>query len=282
MKKILFPTDFSEAANKAFIFALHLADKAGATITTLHIYPKPEIKSGALPRTLDDFYNSYDLEEFQQYRKAIPALRTIQIDSGFAHVKLNHALKPGKVVDTILQSAKEEKADLIVMGTTGASGLKKLFLGSVAGAILESSPCPVLAVPEKTNFDGQIDQVAFTVSYQDEEKKALGQIVEILAPFQANIHCINVDLAHADFHTHAMDKFKAELEVSGENIHFHVIEGNSIEGAIVDFLKEKQIDILAMIAHKRSFLDALFNYSRAKMMSYHSDTPILSIPAHTI
>jgi nucleotide-binding universal stress UspA family protein len=283
MKKILFPTDFSEAANKAFIYALHLAAKTGAAITTLHAYPEPpQNMPGHLPRTLEEFYENYALEELHDYKKSIPVLQDIQAQHGFDHVSVNHALRPGKAVDAIRQAAKEEQADLIVMGTTGATGLKKLFLGSVAGAVLESAPCPVLAVPEKNGFDGQLDQIAFTISYQEEEQKALHQVIAISAPFEAHIHCINVDLAHTDFHTHAMDKFKAPLEGIYPHLHFHVLEGNSIEGAIVNFLKEQRIDILAMIAHKRSFLEELFSYSRAKMMSYHSDTPILAIPAHTI
>ena len=51
---------------------------------------------------------------------------------------------------------------------------------------------------------------------------------------------------------------------------------------ITKFLQENDIDILAMVTHKRSFLEELFNYSQTKMMSYHADTPILSIQAHTL
>lgn len=281
MKKILFPTDLSEASTKAFIYALHLADKSGAVITTLHVYRRPEVKAAGLPRTLEEFYATYDLEEFQNYKDSIPALRDIQKSSGFSHVKVNHVLKSGKPVDTILKVAGEEEADMIVMGTTGATGLKKIFLGSVAGQVLEQAACPVLAVPEKAIFDGVIDRIAFTTSYKEEEKKALRKAIDILEPFHPEVHCINVDLAHTDFHTHAMDKFKQDFKEE-ERLRFHVLDGNDIREMITSFLQENDIDILAMATHKRSFLDELFNYSKTKMMSYHADTPILSIPAHTL
>ncbi len=281
MKNILFPTDLSAAAEKAFIYALHLADRLGATLTTLHVYLKPEVR-GLLPHTLSEFYTSYDLDEFKNYKDAIPPLRDIQEANGFSHVKVVHLLKPGsRIVPAILQAAKEESADMIVMGTTGARGLREIFLGSVAGEVLENADCPVLAIPEKADFDGQIDQLAFTTTYKEEEKKALEKVMAIMRPFHPSIHCINVDLAHTEPIAHRMDQFKASFEQE-EAIRFYVLEGNDIREEITGFLKEYKIDVLAMVTHKRSFLEELFSYSRTKMMSYHARTPVLSIPAHIL
>lgn len=281
MKNILFPTDLSPAAEKAFIYALHLADKLDAMLTTLHIYAKPEVK-GVLPHTLGEFYDSYDLEEFKNYKDAIPPLRDLQEAHSFSHVKVAHLLKPGsKVVPAILQAAKEENADMIIMGTTGASGLKEIFLGSIAGEVLENADCPVLAIPEKADFDGQIDNLAFTTTYKEEEEKALRKVMKIMASFEPSVHCINVDLAHTEPITHRMDKFRAAFKEE-ENIQFYVLEGNDIKKVIFDFLPKHNIDVLAMVTHKRNFLEELFNYSRTKMMSYHARTPILSIPAHIL
>ena len=281
MKNILFPTDFSDAAEKAFIYALHLADKVGATITLLHVYIKPEVK-GMLPHTLSEFYASYDLDEFQNYKDSIPPLREIQQANGFSHVNVVHLLKPGsKIVPNIIQTAKEEAADMIIMGTTGAHGLKGIFLGSIAGEVLENAECPVMAIPEKAVFDGEIDHLAFTTTFKEEEKKALEKVIGLLSSFHPEIHCINVDLAHTESITHRMDAFKASFQDKG-NLFFHVLEDNDMKKAITDFLEEKQIDVLAMVTHKRNFLQELFSYSRTKMMSYHARTPVLSIPAHIL
>lgn len=281
MKNILFPTDLSPAAEKAFIYALHLAEKIDARITTLHVYRKPEVK-GMLPRTLSDFYESYDLDEFENYKDALPPLREIQEANDFAHVKVAHLLKPGsKIVPSILEVAKEEAADLIVMGTTGASGLREIFLGSIAGEVLENAHCPVIAIPISAEFDGQIDQLAFTTTYKEEEKKALEKVISIVDVFRPQIHCINVDLSHTESLTHKMDQFKLGIENRG-NIHFHVLEGNDVKEVITGFLEKNKIDVLAMVTHKRGFLEELFTYSRTKMMSYHAQTPILSIPAHIL
>ncbi|MCG8327248.1 MAG: universal stress protein [Chitinophagales bacterium] len=282
MKKILFPTDLSEAANKAFIYALHFADKLNASLIALHVYYKPEVKAASLPRTLEEFYKTFDLEEFENYKDAIPALRDIQDANGFNHLNISHTLVGGdRIVDAILDSAKKEEADIIVMGTTGARGLKEIFLGSVAGEVLENAECLVLAVPENATFDGVIDNIGMTTTYHEEEKEALKKVLNITAPFEPTIHCVNVDLAHIEPFTKRMDAFSAEF-ANVANINFDAIDGNNIQEVLAGFMEGRKVDMLAMVTHKRNFLQELFNYSRTKQMSYHSKTPILSIPAHIL
>ncbi len=283
MKKILFPTDLSKAAEQAFIYALHLADKLNADLYTLHVYRKPEVRAGGLPHTLAEFYDSYDLDEFKNFRDSIPVLRKIQEEEGFNHLNVQHQLEPGRTVETILEIGKKEKVDMIVMGTTGARGLKEIFLGSVAGEVLENADCPVLAIPEEADFDGEIDDIAFSISFSNDEITAFRKLQEIIAPFKANIHCLNVDLAHTEDLTHRMEQFRDRLEEVGlTNAKFEVLGGTDIREALTDYMEEHRVDILAMVTHKRNFFEELFRYSRAKEMSYHSNTPILSIPAHIL
>ncbi|RME93160.1 MAG: universal stress protein, partial [Bacteroidetes bacterium] len=174
MATILFPTDFSEAANRAFIYALKLADKMDARIVTLHAFDRPDISSlPHVPRALEEFHRNLDLEEFENYRSVVPALRKIQEDEGLTQVPVVHTIIEGDTKEVILKQAEVEEADLIVMGTTGARGLKKVLLGSVAGEILENAPCPVLAVPREAVFDGEINTIAFTTSFAQEEIRGL-------------------------------------------------------------------------------------------------------------
>jgi len=283
MRKILFPTDLSKAAERAFIYALHLADKLDAKLFTLHVYRKPEVRAGGLPHTLAEFYESYDLDEFQNFKDSIPVLRNIQESKGFSHLDVQHQLEPGRTVETILEIAKKEQVDMIVMGTTGARGLKEIFMGSVAGEILENADCPVLAIPEEAEFDGIIDDIAFTVSFQEEELLGYEKLLDIIAPFKARIHCLNVDLSHTENITHRMEEFQKKLDARGEeDTEFVVLDGTDVRKVITDYMQENRVDVLAMVTHKRNFFEELFRYSRAKEMSYHSNMPILSIPSHIL
>lgn len=277
MKTILFPTDFSAAAARAYIYALHLARKLNASIITLHAFEKPDVSGLAhIPKTLEDFYNTIDLYEFENYKTAIPQLAKIQEEHGFGDVDVNHTIHEGPTKEVIIQRAKAEDAALIVMGTTGARGLKEIILGSVTGEVMENASCPVLAVPEQAVFDGVIDNIGFTVSFKEEEVSGLRKVEEIFRNFEPEIHCVNVDLAHTNDITGRMDTFAEQFE-DREKFFFHTIDGTAINPLLTQFLENKKIDILAMVTHKRSFFEELFHYSRTKAMSYHSNTPILSL-----
>ncbi len=283
MKSILFPTDFSEAANKAFIFALHLAKKWQASITTYHVYRPIDLATTTrLPVRVRRVYETIELQEFEDYRDSIPPLRKIAEEAGFGNVELHHMMEEREnVIPGIIERSKTEEPDLIVMGTTGASGFKEIFLGSVAGEVLERAHCPVLAVPEKNEFDGKIDQLVFTTNFEDEERSALDRLIEFAQPFDAEIHVVNIDTGHTDFYHHRMDKFKADYQ-DKKKLRFHVLDGVDIYEELTDYLEEHPVDFLAMVTHKRNFIQGLFNYSKTKKLSYHSDTPVLSFPAEIL
>ena len=276
MKKILFPTDFSATANKAFIYALNIADRLDATITTLHVYQRPIVAQNYPGIDTNEVFKDFDLAEFANYRDALPTLKTMAEQQGFSHLNIQHALVEGPhIVSTILNTVEAEAADLIIMGTTGASGLKEIFLGSIAGEVLENATCPVLAVPEDAVFDGNIDKIAFTTTFNDDEKPVLRRVIDFANIFGASVHCINVDLAHTDTYVHRMDQLSTDY-AQDANVTFKVLDGTNIQKVIGDFLDEERIDILAMVTHKRTFIQELFHYSKTKMMAYHSDTPVFS------
>lgn len=281
MKSILFPTDFSETAKKAFIYALHIAGKWKARITTLHVYKRPDIRASHMPKTMQEYHETLDLHELARFKKAVVPLKEIAEKHGFSHLEIQHVLEEGETVNTILKVAEQHQADMIVMGTTGARGLKNIFLGSIAGEILEHACCPVLVVPEKAVLDGKIDKLAFTTIFEDEEKKALQWLIEFGRLFDFEIHCINVNIDNSSAYAQGMEELKREFNNYGK-LQFHLLEGVDILNEITNFLEENQVDIVAMVNHKRTFLQAFFDYSKTKRMSRRARTPVLSFQSHSL
>ena len=283
MKKILFPTDFSETANNAFIYALHFASQMKASILTLHTYELPDIGTAVgytLPNTLQAFYESIDINELENFKEALPSLRKIADDNGFDQIEMKHALVSGIAKSTILEVANDENIDLIVMGTDGARGFKEIFVGTRAAEIMENANCPVLAVPSKATFDGKLDNFAVTTEYKEEEIHGIQKLLSIANLLDAHVTCLNVDLSH----THEyLDKMKNIKSVIGDkNISYKVLDGIRLEQTILRYLTDNKIDILAMVTHKRNFIEELFQNSFTKQLAYHSTVPILSIQAHTL
>ena len=283
MPRILFPTDFSDAANNAFIYALRVADTLNADLLAVHVYHVPVIKKASLPHTLLEFYEHIESEEFKDFQDNLPILHEIADSDNRSHVPLRSVLvKSEDAVRAIVRTAESENADMIIMGTKGATGLREIFIGSVAGEVMENANIPVLAVPEGARFDGKIDSIAVTTDFQEEEVAAIRQVVDFASKFEASVSCVNVDLAHTESFLNRTQAFEEKLDINYPGFEISILEGTSIRAAVSSFMEEKDIDILAMVTHRRNFFQELFRFSRAKEMAYHLNTPILSIQSHTL
>ena len=284
MKKILFPTDFSEPANNAFIYALQLADKLKASITTIHVFSHPEIhieRGGIHPEALEHIYESMDMEEFENYKDSIPALRNIAEQEKLSHVELYHVMQDGPVIPKVLKLAKEGDFDMIVMGTKGAGWVKEIFIGTITAEIMERANCPVLAIPGEARFDGKIDKIAMATEFKKEEKIVLQRVLDLAANFEAHVYCLNVDLAGIQFYAEKKEEFMNSFK-DIPRLHFKTVEGFDIMTALNDYIEKYRMDMICMLIHKRNFIQEFFKYSIPKTMSYHAKTPVLSFQAHVL
>jgi universal stress protein A len=131
---ILFPTDFSDNAQPAFVMACSLARDLGARVVVLHVMPPP---------LGDEEFEARNHPE-EYYGSVRKVLHLIQAPE--QNVRVEHRLEEGVPATVIVDVAREIHAGLIVMGTHGRTGLTRLLLGSVAEKVLRKAACPVLTV----------------------------------------------------------------------------------------------------------------------------------------
>ncbi len=272
--KILYATDFSDASLHAFRYCLGLAGFLSADITVLHVYRQPQVRGHHLPNLVEDMLKDHDLEVLEEFRNRTAALRAMVSDAGQDSMSISYLLEKGDPVSTICAQAASLGAGLVVMGTKGAGFVKEVFMGSVAAEVLEKAPCPVLVVPESAVSDGKIDTMAVTTDYTEEDAAAVRLAAEWANRLQANLYCVHVDSAHTEEITHAMDLFRKQFQDSG-SVSFHVLNEFDMQEALVRFALDRQVDLIAMVAHQRGFFQELFRYSHAKSMSYHQQIPLL-------
>jgi nucleotide-binding universal stress UspA family protein len=149
--RILVPTDFSAPADAALDYARDLARQFGASIDLVHVFDDP-FKSGA-------FVGDGTVVMPVEVREALETQAREQLDARHA---VHAGTLPGSsvafVVGTpakrIVERAKEVKADLIVIGTHGRTGLGHLFLGSVAERVVRTAACPVLTTRQPASEQG--------------------------------------------------------------------------------------------------------------------------------
>jgi nucleotide-binding universal stress UspA family protein len=150
LKTILHPTDFSEPSRYALELACAVARDQAARLVLLHVMPQPaEATRGEVPA----IKARHAEEDLKAYREEMATLLgKVRERAPYAHVEPQ--LKEGPVADVIIRTAAEVPCDLIVMGTHGRSRMHQLVMGSVASAVTQNAPCPIVTVkvPEQTGI----------------------------------------------------------------------------------------------------------------------------------
>jgi len=146
-QRFLVPLDFSEDANQALAYAIALASTLGARVTLLHVMQSPPWGGVDMDVTIPHAYS-----RFIQHLEAEVAHRMQacleRVTAG--GLEGETAVVHGVPFQEILDTAKKQQVDLIIMGTHGRTGLQHVLLGSVAEKVVRLAPCPVLVVRQPT------------------------------------------------------------------------------------------------------------------------------------
>jgi nucleotide-binding universal stress UspA family protein len=143
--KILFPTDFSPASQEAMSWATSLARDSGATLLIMHVEEPPMAYGGG------ELYIDVQDNEREDLKKAL--VNVVPLDH---QVAFEHKLLVGDPATAIVETADNEHADLIVMGTHGRTGLTRLLMGSVAESVVRKAKCPVLTIKQPAHVPAQV------------------------------------------------------------------------------------------------------------------------------
>ena len=272
MKKILFPTDFSEAATNAFIHALEFAKIVQGELVLLHTFNLPTYDNQYFPENYTVIFDSLQLSEFDMFKEEIPKLRAIAEERNLDKIKMSHRLMDGNLIYNIKKAIKEEKIDFVVMGTAGAKGWEAFFLGTNTGLVINTIDVPVLSVPLEAKFK-KIETIGFTTRYRTKDKKALKEVLAIAKKMNAKVRCLYVKTSNSDVSDATIKHWETEFEE--EPVIFSVIPSDEVKATILDFVLFKEIDVLAMLTYKRNFFIELFRPNLAEKLANVVTIPIL-------
>jgi nucleotide-binding universal stress UspA family protein len=272
MKKILFPTDFSEAANNAFVHALEFAKIVNGELILLHTFEIPVYDSQFFPENYASIYSSIELAKFEMFKDEIPKLRTIAMERKLEDIVIKHRLMDGDLLYNLKNAVKEDEIDFVIMGTTAASDWTKFFLGSNTSSVISGVDVPVLCVPIDAKFR-KIKTIGFTTRYREKDKKELKKVLKIAKKTDAKVKSLYVKTSNSDVSAETVKEW--EREFANDNVEFLVLPSDEVKETILDFVLYKDIDVLAMITHKRSFFESIFDSSFTKKMSKEASVPVL-------
>jgi nucleotide-binding universal stress UspA family protein len=267
--KILIPTDFSKCADNAIAYGCSIAAQTGATVTLLHVlYPFEAVNN--------DVYQALWLEDYIKLRK--DELKRLADElakkTEFAHVKVEELVEIGFPVTQICKAAKDIKADLIIMGATGATDLATLFLGSNASGVLANTRIPVLTVPTKSKFHTLVTAVFptdFNLNITEGSAKVLR---DLLNTQSARLTILHIN-AEKGTQPNVMGEELLNEKLAYTNHYFHYVQAQDISLAVNEYIQTSGVGLLVSVSHDHGFLHRLFYESVSKNLAFRTHIPML-------
>ena len=272
-KKILIPIDFSECSINALKYAINLAKSTEAKLALLHAYhvPIPMAEAGLTidPNLAEEFVQEGE-EKMNKLFKQFPELDKLAN---------SYSIKMAFASEAIVAHAEETNADLIIMGTHGASNAFDEMVGSNTLHVIKKCHIPVLAVP--VNYTGEkVSEILFSYDYHSvKNKKIIQPLIDFVLAFGAKLHIIHVADRVEALSSHEVDEARIlEQYLKGIPHNYHMIEDEHVERGILDYIASNSVDVLAVMPRKHTLFQRLFQSSVTKQLVHHSSIPLLAFP----
>lgn len=273
MSKILFPTDFSETAQNAFVYALNLAHATQSQIFVLNCYEMPVISttSTGQPDLVQDVYNTIELNHFERFKEQVPLMRKVAEEHNRQDVELKFIFEEGILLSVIRKIVKDESIDFVVMGTNGAQTLEKKLLGSNTVNIMNNINVPVLTIPKEAKYYG-FNTIGFATMLRESDKKGIYTIAKIAKKLGAEFKCLHVLREEHSNYEERLNQWVAEFAPIG--VTFHTVLNRDIEQSVFFFIDEYDVDVMCIVKRQTNFFEKLFRSSLSKKLAYHSYVPV--------
>jgi nucleotide-binding universal stress UspA family protein len=275
MLHILVPTDFSRNSWNAIKYGLELYKDRNCTFYLLHIHPIPPYSGAG-----SSVKASLGLMEETILKKSKESLAQLVVRINDLSLSAKHSFvtiaRYDFFVDSIKKEVEEKKINFIIMGTKGASGIKKVTMGSNTGDVITKVKCPLLAVPENSIFKIP-EEIAFPTDYHlGYDLKVLDVLVEMVTMNNSVLRVLHISkkgerLSEEQLNNKSfLDDYLKDVEHS-----FHSLTGTDLETAVQCFTESRDIDMIAMVAKNLNFFQRILFRPKVEQISYHTDIPFL-------
>ena len=273
MKKILVPIDFSKTSEYAAKMAAKIAKKTSASITLIHLIELPS-------EIVDIYYGSrFSIPESMLYLRKIKE-KILKFKNNFftEDMKVDYFIKLNNPFDGIRKYADKIDADLIIMGSKGHSKFEEIIIGSNTEKIVRTSKIPVIVV-KRDSKKFSLKNLVFASNFKKDNKEVFIKFLDFANIFNSKIHLLRVNTPSQFENTfEAKQKMKDFIkEYNLLKYSINIYDDTSIEKGIINFSREKKVDLIALSTHGRSGISHLFSRSVAKSLSEIALKPIFTV-----
>ena len=279
MKKVLIPTDFSDNAWDALTYAIRLYDDIPSRFYILNSF---QVSPSWITNTMHKERNTHMYRVLKE--ESEKELKKIEkyLDDNLLNDKHEYKIlsKIGSLINMLKRIVVNKNIDMIVMGTTGATGAKEIFMGSnTVNTIKEIDQCPIISVPKKYEYE-EPEIVAFANDLKRHfnaiELKCLIEL-QLIHNFAIRIIRVkkgndldSIQLQNKDLLLGYFDESNTSFE--------EIISNTNITEAINDYVNDNNANMICLLNYEHSFIENLTHEPIIKKISFHSNVPLLILP----
>jgi nucleotide-binding universal stress UspA family protein len=276
MKKILVPTDFSEQAGHAFEAACNIANKAGAEVILMHVIEDATTSSFSITGEMKQESMADRLFMLKLIEKARESMAAM-VSNNPCKSPIETHLKMGSPYQSIKDIITEQNVDLVVMGTSGASGVEEFMMGSNTEKVVRYAKCPVLTIHKKQkSFDYK--SIVFATALSDKETDVVKMVKNAQRMYASTIHLVKINTPNNfERQINTLRDMKAFAKKHNlVDYTINVFNDVSEEEGIIYFAEHIDADMIAMATHGRTGLAHLLTGSIAEDVVNHAQRPVLT------
>ena len=270
IKRILVPIDFSGDSINALEFAIKFANKLNAKLRLIYIKSN---KNFDVPFFFKDAeVNKVSVESFfdiiiKKYKSKIV-------------VDFDYKIREGKVFKEIVNQAKYDDTDLIIMGTHGVSGFEAYWIGSNAYKVVSNSPCPVITIRNGFMRRG-LTKIVMPIDISKSSRQKINYTADLAELYDAEIHIVSVRETKRPMIIKRLDNYVSQTKEYLENRNIKVITsdlfGSNITDITIDYAKKVDAELISIMTEQVENASNLWLGRYAQQMVNNSPIPVLSI-----
>ncbi len=271
MLNILVPNDYSPEAKNALRYAVEFAAQTGSQIYLYHAIPEV-MPINEIP------YENYYADELEEEELLLESFYNLSKEQNWPTIKPPKTLVnfSNRVSDGICAAFEELKADIVIMGTHGASGWRKYVLGTHTANLIAESDFPMIVVPANYSFK-PIYHIVYSSDLQNLESE-----LDILVPFSKIFHAV-LDIFYFDYAGTESEKLMLDAEQYIKNLNYKNIKLSVKKGNLelsIDEQLRKNLDcgntqIVTLFKNKHSWMEDILLSSNSRQMAMQCQIPVL-------
>jgi nucleotide-binding universal stress UspA family protein len=285
MKTYLIPTDFSSASKNASRYAIHFANvmKAKLELCNAMNIPAESPMAAQFAWPLEGYYSVYkNTEEELKLMEHELTREFSDNDASTAMIpQISHCCDSGSVTEVVGKTLQVIKAQMVILGLSGADSISRFVLGSNSKKLIDTVPVPILLVPPTYQYV-PIKKIAFATDLSKTDIDVIHSIVSLAKYFNAEILISHVspDGTEKDCKEKEIAEFLNEVtgKVNYSKIYYRDLRNKKVVSGLGWLTESGMIDMLVMVHRHNHFYDKVFSDSYTQKLAKHITIPLLVIP----